>query len=73
MTIFERSRAPDWIRDEVSRQVKEQVDIQLSEHLPETLQQQADESKRQVDEIRISLRNSCAHPQLSPIMTESCD
>ncbi|KIM40263.1 hypothetical protein M413DRAFT_73925, partial [Hebeloma cylindrosporum] len=54
------------IRDEVSRQVKEQVDIQITDHLPETLQQQADESKRQVDVIRISLQNSHVHPQLSP-------
>ena len=66
MTIFERSKAPTWIRDEISRQVKEQVDIQIMEHLPETLQQQADESKRQLDDMRISLQNSCVPPRLCP-------
>lgn len=58
VAISVKSRAPDWIRDEVSRQVKEQVDIQIMEHLPETLQQQANESKRQLNEMRISLQNS---------------
>lgn len=46
------------MRQEVARQVKEQVDEQIREHLPESLQQQADEGKRQVEGMKISLRNS---------------
>ncbi|KDR75722.1 hypothetical protein GALMADRAFT_140335 [Galerina marginata CBS 339.88] len=66
-----RSRMADMLRDEVGRQVKEQVDEQIKEHLPESLQQQADESKRQLEEIRISLQNSEARMANSFIQTNN--
>ncbi|KAH9485474.1 hypothetical protein JR316_0002382 [Psilocybe cubensis] len=53
-----RAKIVNLVRQEVMRQVKEQVDEQIKEHLPESLQQQADEGKRQVEEMKISLRNS---------------
>lgn len=56
-----RNQSTDWtdfIREETTKQVREQVDIQISEHLPESLQTQLDESKRQLEGIKISLRNS---------------
>ncbi|KAF5320814.1 hypothetical protein D9619_001964 [Psilocybe cf. subviscida] len=53
-----RTYAAQWIREEVALQVKEQVDVQIVEHLPESLQKQADDTKRQLEEIKVSLRNS---------------
>lgn len=48
----------DLIKEEVTAQVREQVDLQITEHLPESLQQQVNETKRQVEGIKVSLKNS---------------
>ncbi|KJA28940.1 hypothetical protein HYPSUDRAFT_128453, partial [Hypholoma sublateritium FD-334 SS-4] len=61
------------IREETIKQVKEQVDVQISEHLPESLQTQLDESKRQLEGIKISLRNSQARMTNSYIGTTNLD
>ena len=46
------------IRREVSKQVEEQVNAQIAEHIPVGLQQQAEESNEQVRDIKTSLENS---------------
>lgn len=46
------------IRSEVLKQVEGQVDVQIVEHIPVGLQQQAEESKKQLQDINTSLTNS---------------
>ena len=53
-----RSQLDDVIRSEVLKQVEEQVNAQIVEHIPVGLQQQAEESNKQVQDIKISLANS---------------
>ncbi|KAF9485938.1 hypothetical protein BDN70DRAFT_794633 [Pholiota conissans] len=70
------SKSSDWaslIRAEISKQVKEQVDEQITEHLPQSLQEQADESRRQLEGIKISLENSQARMANSFIGTNNLD
>ncbi|KAF9526643.1 hypothetical protein CPB83DRAFT_857554 [Crepidotus variabilis] len=49
---------PDLVRDAVINQVREEVDEQIGDHMPVSLKEQAVESKRQLEEIRVSLHNS---------------
>lgn len=53
-----RSELDNVIRSEVSKQVEEQVNAQIVEHIPVGLQQQAEESNKQVRDIMTSLTNS---------------
>jgi hypothetical protein len=53
-----RGQLDDVIRSEVLKQVEEQVDTQIVEHIPVGLQQQAEESNKQVQDVKISLANS---------------
>ena len=46
------------IRSEVLKQVEEQVNAQIVEHIPVGLQQQAEESNEQMRDITTSLVNS---------------
>jgi len=48
----------DEVRREAVKQVQEQVDEQIADHMPVSLKDQAEESKRQLQDIRISLENS---------------
>ena len=40
------------------RQVREQVDLQLKDHIPVPLEEQARETKRQLVEVKHALMNS---------------
>lgn len=53
------------MRREIVDQVKDQVDLQIQEHIPVSLEQQAKDSKQQITEIKISLENSSVIPNLS--------
>ncbi|CAE7131946.1 unnamed protein product [Rhizoctonia solani] len=52
-----RPQIQEQIRLELSRQIHEAVQEQITEHLPVSLQDQAEESKRQLIEVRNSLLN----------------
>ncbi|RDX48027.1 hypothetical protein OH76DRAFT_1353164 [Lentinus brumalis] len=53
-----RSQIHDQIKIEVAKQVKDQMDAQMHEHLPVPLTQQAEESRRQIVEVKHALENS---------------
>ena len=46
------------IKEEAEKSVKEEVDKHFEEHLPISLREQADESTKQLEKIKISLKNS---------------
>ncbi|KAF8756531.1 hypothetical protein RHS01_04570 [Rhizoctonia solani] len=54
-----RPQIQEQIRLELRQQIQAAVKEQISEHLPVSLQDQADESKRQLIEVRNSLLNRC--------------
>jgi len=55
------------IKSEIKRQVSEQVDVQIKEHLPVTLKDQLDESKKQLEVVNSSLKNSEARRKNSAL------
>ncbi|KAF8161255.1 hypothetical protein B0H34DRAFT_700150 [Crassisporium funariophilum] len=61
------------LRAEVAKQVKEQVDVQITEHIPVSLQQQAEESKHQLQAIKTSLANSESRLANSNIQSGNLD
>ena len=46
---------------EIVKQVPEVMAAQIHEHLPVPLEEQAEESRRQLEEVKVALRNSYAH------------
>lgn len=54
-----RAQIQEQIRLEITQQVRAAVQDQMPDHLPVSLQEQADESKRQLIEVRHSLLNRC--------------
>lgn len=46
------------IRAEVEKQVKDEVDSQIKEHIPVSLQEQSEDNKAQLSEVKMSLFNS---------------
>ncbi|GJJ08476.1 hypothetical protein Clacol_002694 [Clathrus columnatus] len=48
------------IRAEIALQVRQEVTAQIVEHLPISLQEQAEQSKRQLNDVKLSLVNSCS-------------
>ena len=46
------------IKEEAEKIVKEEVDKHIEDHLPISLREQADESAKQLEKIKISLKNS---------------
>ncbi|KAJ3514798.1 hypothetical protein NLJ89_g2158 [Agrocybe chaxingu] len=73
----------DLIREEAMMQIREQVDEQIREHIPVSLEDQVKETKRQLQEVQISLKNSEARmvnsfiqsmnlfDNLSPVLTSA--
>ncbi|KAF8806522.1 hypothetical protein BYT27DRAFT_7191067 [Phlegmacium glaucopus] len=61
------------IRSEVLKQVEEQVNAQIVEHIPVSLQQQAEETKEQLRDIKTSLANSEARITNSYIQSGDWD
>lgn len=53
-----RGELDNVIRSEVLKQVEEQVNAQIVNHIPIGLQQQAEESNEQVRDMKTSLTNS---------------
>ncbi|CAA7259021.1 unnamed protein product [Cyclocybe aegerita] len=78
-----RGKIADLIREEAMIQVREQVDGQIREHIPVSLEDQVKETKRQLQEVQISLKNSEARvvnsfiqsmnlfDNLSPVLTSA--
>jgi hypothetical protein len=46
------------VREEAAKMVEEEVNEHIKDHLPVSLKEQAEESTKQLEEIRISLKNS---------------
>jgi hypothetical protein len=59
-----RDHIRDSIKTEVAIQAKQEVDIQLQDHIPFSLTQQLVDSKKQIADIRVALENSSAFPFL---------
>lgn len=53
-----RAQIEEQIRAEIAMQVKQEVSAQIVEHLPISLQEQAEQSKRQLQDVKQSLVNS---------------
>ncbi|KAL5638186.1 hypothetical protein ACGC1H_005027 [Rhizoctonia solani] len=68
-----RPQIQEQIRLELTRQVREAVQEQITEHLPVSLQDQADESKRQLIEVRNSLLNSEARRSNATLRSTNLD
>jgi len=46
------------IQAEIVRKVKEEVDLQFKDHVPISLEQQLEETEKQLQEVKISFKNS---------------
>lgn len=46
------------INDQIDEQVRVQVEEELTNHIPATLQEQVDDHKRQLDDVKRALHNS---------------
>lgn len=53
-----RSHIQDEIKHELVRQVREQVELQIKEHIPVPLEEQKRGTKRQLIEVKHALMNS---------------
>ena len=53
-----RDQIAEQMKLEVAKEVKEQMDAQMQEHLPVPLSEQAEESRRQIVEVKHALQNS---------------
>ncbi len=58
---LDRSQIHEQIKLEVAKQVKDQMDAQMDEHLPVPLGRQAEESRRQIVEVKHAFENSYAY------------
>ncbi|KAF8678656.1 hypothetical protein RHS04_05208 [Rhizoctonia solani] len=68
-----RPQIQEQIRLELRQQIQAAVKEQISEHLPVSLQDQADESKRQLIEVRNSLLNSEARRANATLRSTNLD
>jgi len=68
-----RAQIEEQIRAEIAIQVKQEVAAQIVEHLPVSLEQQAEESKRQLVEVKHSLVNSEARRANSVLRANNLD
>ncbi|KAG8680314.1 hypothetical protein FRC08_016390, partial [Ceratobasidium sp. 394] len=68
-----RAQIQEQIRVELAQQIHEAVIEQMPEHLPVSLQEQADESKRQLIEVRHSLLNSEARRSNATLRSTNLD
>ncbi|QRV97884.1 THP2 domain protein [Ceratobasidium sp. AG-Ba] len=68
-----RAQIQEQIRLEIAEQVRAAVHEQMPEHLPVSLQEQADESKRQLIEVRHSLLNSEARRSNATLRSTNLD
>ncbi|CAE6446112.1 unnamed protein product [Rhizoctonia solani] len=68
-----RPQIQEQIRLELTRQIREAVQEQITEHLPVSLQDQAEESKRQLIEVRNSLLNSEARRSNATLRSTNLD
>ncbi|KIJ51305.1 hypothetical protein M422DRAFT_65312 [Sphaerobolus stellatus SS14] len=68
-----RAQIEEQIRAEIATQVKQEVAAQIVEHLPISLQAQAEQSKRQLVEVRHSLVNSEARRANSVLRANNLD
>lgn len=46
------------INEQIDEQVRVQVEEQLTSHIPATLQEQVEDHKRQLDDVKRALHNS---------------
>ncbi|KAF8514643.1 hypothetical protein BU17DRAFT_77019 [Hysterangium stoloniferum] len=53
-----RGKVAEHINDQIEEQVRAQVEHQLTHHIPVTLQDQVDEHKRQLEDVKRALHNS---------------
>lgn len=56
-SIF-RDKIQTEVRDSLVAQIKVQVDDQIVEHIPVALNQQLEEAKAQLREVKVALQNS---------------
>ncbi|KAF8601632.1 hypothetical protein BDV93DRAFT_495491 [Ceratobasidium sp. AG-I] len=68
-----RAQIQEQIRLEITQQVRAAVQDQMPDHLPVSLQEQADESKRQLIEVRHSLLNSEARRSNATLRSTNLD
>ncbi|KAH7329816.1 hypothetical protein B0J17DRAFT_679793 [Rhizoctonia solani] len=68
-----RPQIQEQIRLELTRQIHDAVQEQITEHLPVSLQDQAEESKRQLIEVRNSLLNSEARRSNATLRSTNLD
>lgn len=68
-----RAQIEEQIREEIAMQVKKEVAAQIVEHLPISLQEQAEQSKRQLLEVKQSLVNSEARRANSVLRANNLD
>jgi hypothetical protein len=53
-----RDKIQQEVRDSLVAQIKVQVDDQIVEHIPVALNQQLEEAKAQLREVKVALQNS---------------
>jgi hypothetical protein len=54
----QRRNISDHVKSAITAQIRQEVDAQIQDHIPVSLAQQVKDSKTQLEEIKLSLKNS---------------